>query len=310
MVSQAGQDGRGKIRGREPDERQDGQGRREGLRRMAAIQMVSGGDVDENLAAAARLIGEAAAQGAELVLLPEVFAVLEGGPMHDHGEPEGEGRIQRFLSEQASSHRLLLVGGTIPLSTRPGRQKGEADYEVGEGRVRASSLVFDAEGRQVARYDKIHLFDASVADQQSRYAESRSYEAGEELVTVETGFGRLGLTVCYDLRFPELYRALFHEGADLVTVPSAFTRVTGEAHWESLLRARAIENQCYVLAAGQGGVHNAKRETWGHSMIIDPWGVVLAEVTEPGEGIAVAELDRERLAEVRQRMPIAEHVKL
>lgn len=282
----------------------------DGPRRVAAIQMVSGSDVDANLAAAARLISEAAARGAGLVLLPEVFAVLEGGPMRQHGEPEGEGRIQRFLADQARTHRLLLVGGTIPLTTRPGRDQNSADYEVDEGRVRASSLLFDAEGRQVARYDKIHLFDASVADQQSRYAESRSYEAGEQMVSVETEFGRLGLTVCYDLRFPELYRGLFHEGVDLVTVPSAFTRVTGEAHWESLLRARAIENQCYVLAAGQGGVHSEKRETWGHSMIIDPWGVVLAEVKEPGESIAVAEIDDARLAEVRQRMPIAEHEKL
>ena len=278
--------------------------------KVAAIQMVSTGRPEENLAAAGRLIAEAAEQGAGLVLLPEVFAVLEGGPMREFGEKEGEGPIQDFLAGQAAQHGIFLVGGTIPLITRPGRREGDPDWLIGDGRVRPTCLVYDAGGRRIARYDKIHLFDVEVEDRQAAYSESRSYEPGEELVTVPTPAGLLGLSVCYDLRFPELYRALFHRGAELVTVPSAFTYVTGQAHWESLLRARAIENQCYVIAAGQGGRHNDKRETWGHSMVIDPWGRILAEVAEPGEGIAVAEIDPAQVAEVRRRMPIASQVRL
>jgi len=278
--------------------------------KVAAIQMVSTGSLDENLASAGRLIARAAEQGAALALLPEVFAVLEGGPMREFGEREGAGPIQDFLAGQAAAHRLILVGGTIPLITRPDRREGDPDWLIEDGRVRPACLVFDADGRRMARYDKIHLFDVEVEDRQASYSESRSYEPGEELVTVATPLGLLGLSVCYDLRFPELYRALFHRGAEIVTVPSAFTYVTGQAHWESLLRARAIENQCYVIAAGQGGRHNARRETWGHSMVIDPWGRVLDEVAEPGEGIALAEIDPGQVAAVRRRMPIASQVRL
>ncbi len=278
--------------------------------KVAAIQMVSSANIDENLAAAARLIGQAAEQGAAMVLLPEVFAVLEGGPMREFGEEQGRGKIQDFLSGQAMQHQVILIGGTIPLISRPGKQPGDADYLVDKERVRPASPVYDASGALVARYDKIHLFDVQVADKQASYSESRSYEGGTDLVTLKTPLGCLGLSVCYDLRFPELYRALYKQGAEIVTVPAAFTSVTGKAHWESLLRARAIENQCYIIAADQGGVHNAKRETWGHSMIIDPWGSILAEVTEPGEGIAIAELDMDYLRDIRQRMPIASQMKL
>lgn len=279
--------------------------------KVAAIQMVSKSDVEANLAAAARLIDIAVADGAELVLLPEVFAVLEGGPMRRYGEIEGDadGLLQNFLSEQARQHEIIVVGGTIPLISRPGKSEDDTDRIIEDGRVRAASLVFDATGRQIARYDKIHLFDVMVDDKQSKYSESRNYEAGSDIVNVDTAIGQLGITVCYDMRFPELYRELFKRGAELVTVPAAFTRVTGAAHWETLLRARAIENQCYIVAAGQGGRHSESRETWGHSMIIDPWGTVLAEHAE-GEGIAVAAIDLEHLRRVRTRMPIAEHIKL
>lgn len=278
--------------------------------KVAAIQMVSSSKVEENLDAAGRLIASAASQGAELVLLPEVFAVLEGGPMREYGEREGEGKIQRFLAAQAREHRIILVGGTIPLVTRPGLREGDPGWLIEDDRVRPSCLVYDAGGVCVARYDKIHLFDVEVEDRQASYSESRSYEPGDELVTVPTPLGQLGLSVCYDLRFPELYRALFHRGAEIVTVPSAFTYVTGQAHWESLLRARAIENQCYIIAAGQGGRHNDRRETWGHSMVIDPWGRVLAEVKEAGVGIALAEIDPAQITDVRRRMPIASQVRL
>ncbi|MEQ8407274.1 MAG: carbon-nitrogen hydrolase family protein [Gammaproteobacteria bacterium] len=278
--------------------------------KIAAVQMVSSANIDENLAAAGRLIEQAAEQGAGIVLLPEVFAVLEGGPMREYGEEQGRGKIQDFLSGQAMTHQVILIGGTIPLISRPGLQADDPDYLVDKERVRPASPVYDGSGALVARYDKIHLFDVQVADSQASYSESRSYEGGTDLVTLPTPMGCLGLSVCYDLRFPELYRALFKQGAEIVTVPAAFTKVTGEAHWETLLRARAIENQCYIVAANQGGKHNPKRETWGHSMIIDPWGTVLAEVTESGEGIAVAEIDLPNLRAIRERMPIIEQMKL
>ncbi len=277
--------------------------------KVAAVQMVSTADVDTNLKAAEALIGEAAFQGANLVLLPEVFAVLEGGPMRAFGEEQGSGPIQEFLAEQARRHQLVLIGGTIPLLSRPNKNPDDEDYLIEDGRVRPASLVFDSNGDLLARYDKIHLFDVKVADTQASYSESRSYEAGDEIVCIDTILGRLGLTVCYDLRFPELYRELFSRGAELVTVPAAFTRVTGEAHWESLLRARAIENQCYIIAAGQGGRHNEKRETWGHSVLVDPWGTVLKQIDQ-GEGVVVADIDLQKLRDIRERMPISSQRKL
>ena len=226
-------------------------------RKLAAVQMVSGPDVERNLATAAELIAEAAAQGADLVLLPEVFAALEGEPMRAHGERQGApgSPIQEFLSGEALRHGVVLIGGTAPLSSRPEKSESDAGYLIEDGRVRASSLVYDAAGELLARYDKIHLFDVMIEDRQAQYSESLSYEAGSEVVCVDTEAGRLGLSVCYDLRFPELYRRLFRLGAEILTVPAAFTAVTGEAHWESLLRARAIENQCYLVAAAQGGSH-------------------------------------------------------
>ncbi len=279
-------------------------------RKAAVVQMVSTGNVHANLATAGRLIGEAAEAGAALVALPENFAVLDGGPLSQFAEREGDtgALLQGFLAKQARSHGIILVAGTMPMSTRPA-SPGCAAETVTDGRVRPSSLVYSPEGLLMARYDKMHLFDVEVADKQAQYMESRSFEAGSNVVTVATPLGRLGLSICYDLRFPELYRRLLEDGAEIITVPSAFTNVTGEAHWEVLLRARAIENQCYVIAADQGGVHNASRETYGHSMIVDPWGHVVARV-EKGEGVALAEIDLDYLHELRRKMPVQAHRRL
>ncbi|MBT8147853.1 MAG: carbon-nitrogen hydrolase family protein [Gammaproteobacteria bacterium] len=279
--------------------------------RVAALQMVSSGDIHQNLESAARLIESAVAKGADLVLLPENFAVLDGGPLRQFAEIEGadDALLQDFLAGQASSHRITLVGGTIPLLSRPSAGNTSQPSLLDDGRVRPACMVYNDAGELTARYDKIHLFDVTVEDRQAEYSESKSFEPGEEVVTVASPAGQLGLSICYDLRFPELYRRLREAGAEIVTVPSAFTRTTGAAHWEVLLRARAIENQCYVIAANQGGVHNKTRETFGHSMIVDPWGEVLDCVAQ-GEGVAVADLDLEFLAKVRRDMPIASHRRL
>jgi predicted amidohydrolase len=266
---------------------------------VAVIQMVSGADLSANLETAGRLIAEAAAAGARLVVLPENFALFNSSELQAAGVREsGEKRpIRRFLMEQARTHELWLVGGSLPMPARS------------DGRVRASCFVFDNEGREVARYDKLHLFDADVGDKQSAYRESDTYEAGDELVVVDTPVGCLGLCICYDLRFPELFQALRELGAELISVPAAFTRVTGEAHWEVLLRARAIETQCYLLAAGQGGKHCERRETYGHSMIIDPWGTILGRHAE-AEGVVTGEVDLEYLQAVRRKMPLQKQRRL
>lgn len=279
--------------------------------RVAAVQMVSSGNIHQNLDAAAALIETAVRQGAELVLLPENFAVLDGGPLRQFAEVQGaeESLLQAFLSQQARSHGITLVGGTIPLLSRPPQADGSRRADLDDGRVRPASLVYDSSGQVIARYDKMHLFDVKVADRQAEYSESRSFEAGDQAVVADTSVGRLGLTVCYDLRFPELYRTLLEAGAEIFTVPSAFTRTTGEAHWEVLLRARAIENQCFVVAANQGGVHNQTRETFGHSMIVDPWGKVLERVTV-GEGVAITDINLKQLNRIRQDMPITSHRRL
>ncbi len=278
---------------------------------VAVVQLVSSALIEDNLAAAARQIAAAAAAGSKLVLLPENFAVLDGGPQTLFAEEEGndEGLLQGFLRQQALTHGITLVGGTIPLITRPLHAGETTPARLTDGRVRPASLVFGPHGERLARYDKMHLFDVMVADKQAQYSESRSFEPGDEVVCVQTPVGMLGMSICYDLRFPELYRRLLEKGAQLMTVPSAFTQVTGQAHWEVLLRARAIENQCYVLAANQGGVHNATRETFGHSMIVDPWGRVLS-VLEKGEGFVSAPIDLEELAALRARMPIQAHRRL
>ncbi len=256
--------------------------------RVAALQMVSTPEVMPNLGSADRLIAAAAAAGARLVALPENFYLIgrhEADKVRVR-EPEGEGPIQGFLAAAARRHRVWIVGGTAPISC--------AD----PGRIRSACLVFDDSGRRVARYDKMHLFRFEAGDE--RYDESRTLEAGESAVAVQSPFGRLALSVCYDVRFPELYREL--GDFDAMFVPSAFTVPTGAAHWETLLRARAIENQAYVIAPAQGGLHASGRRTYGHSMIVDPWGQVLA-VRPEGEGVLLAEIDTERVQEVRASLP-------
>lgn len=260
---------------------------------VAAIQMVSTPSVDENLEGAARLIAEAAGDGARLVLLPEYFCILGRSDTDKVAvrEPFGNGPLQRFLSGTAARHGIWLIGGTVPLAT------SSAD------RVLNSSLCFAPDGTQVARYDKIHLFAFSRGAES--YDEARTITPGAR---VETLIGpdqmRIGLSICYDLRFPELYRAM--GDVDLIVVPSAFTYTTGAAHWEVLLRARAIENQCYVLAAAQGGVHPNKRRTWGHSMLVDPWGEIKALLPE-GEGVVAGIVDQDQLASVRRNLPALAH---
>ena len=260
--------------------------------RIAALQMVSGPTVAGNLEVAGRLIAEAAARGAQLVALPEYFGILgmKDTDKVDVREPEGNGPIQAFLSAAAKQHSLWIVGGSAPL------------VSADPGKVRNTTLVYDANGRQVARYDKIHLFGFQMGDE--RYDEANTIEPGDTPVTVDTPFGRLGLSICYDLRFPELYRAM--KDVDIILVPSAFTETTGRAHWETLLRARAIENLAYVLAPAQGGRHANGRETHGDSMIIDPWGVVLDRLPS-GAGVVVADINLERMRGLRRNLPALSH---
>ena len=260
--------------------------------RLAAVQMISTPRVDENLATAGRLIAEAAAQGAQLVALPEYFPIM-GLRERDKvavREVDGQGPIQDFLGSTARRHGIWLVGGSMPL------------VAASPDKVLNSSLVFNPLGERVARYDKIHLFGFEKNGE--RYDESASIEPGTQPVSFETPFARVGLSICYDMRFPELYRRL--GVSDLLVIPAAFTETTGRAHWEILLRARAIENQCYVLAIGQGGLHENRRETHGNSMLIDPWGVVLTR-RDKGEGVVIGDLDHARIAEVRASLPALKH---
>ncbi|MEH6470886.1 MAG: carbon-nitrogen hydrolase family protein [Halopseudomonas sp.] len=266
------------------------------MNRVAVIQLVSGSDWQHNLERAGYWIAQAAAGGAKLVVLPENFAVFNTSELVERGQQEVDatGPIRQFISQLARKHQLWIVAGSLPVVSDDGR------------RVRAACFVVDDQGVEQARYDKIHLFDVDVADSQGSYRESDQIEPGSQLVLLETPVGRLGLSICYDLRFPELYQKLVEQGAQLISVPAAFTQTTGAAHWEVLLRARAIETQCYVLAANQGGVHSSRRETFGHSMVVDPWGELLG-CQEKGEGMLMAEIDLEKLNQRRQQMPIQAH---
>lgn len=263
---------------------------------VAAVQMASGPKIGANLQEAARLIDMAVDQGAKLVVLPENFAIMGQTEKDkvDVREREGTGPIQDFLSNQAKKNGVWLVGGTIPL------ESGDSN------KVRAASLLFDARGRQVARYDKIHLFDVCLAEANETYEESRTIAPGDNIVVADTPVGRMGMTVCYDLRFPEQFRKMLEQGMQFFVLPSAFTAHTGRAHWEVLVRARAIENLSYGIAAAQGGYHINGRETHGDSMIVDPWGVVLDRLPR-GSGVVVADVDLERLANVRRNFPATEH---
>ncbi len=274
--------------------------------RIAALQMVSTPDVARNLVAARGLIAQAAQQGAQLVVLPEYFCLMGRADsdkldvaeaLIGRGRQDGVdgGPIQQALAAAAREHRLWVIGGTLPLRCDDPQ------------RVRNSSLAFAPDGTLAARYDKMHLFRFEAG--RERYDEGRVLEAGATPVAVQCGALRVGLSVCYDLRFPELYRALMSPPCDLIAVPSAFTHTTGSAHWELLLRARAVENQAYVIAPAQGGMHENGRRTWGHTMIVDPWGDVLGVLPE-GEGVVIAEVDRTRLAAVRAKLPALEHRRL
>lgn len=265
---------------------------------FAIIQMCSQSVIEDNLEHAAVLLARAAEAGAALAVLPENFAALGRRDARQlaHAEARGQGPILPWLRRQARELGLWLVAGTLPLP----------DDHDPSGKPRACCLVFDANGERVARYDKLHLFDADVHDSQSSYRESNDYAPGEQVVVVDTPAGRLGLSVCYDLRFPALYTALRQAGAELISVPSAFTRVTGEAHWEVLLRARAIETQCYILAAAQGGWHSEQRQTHGHGAIIDPWGQVVGQLQREA-GFLLGQRDPEAQTLVRRQMPVMQH---
>ncbi|MGH8132578.1 MAG: carbon-nitrogen hydrolase family protein [Steroidobacteraceae bacterium] len=264
--------------------------------KVAAIQMTSGPDVTANLAQAGALLGEAAQRGARLAALPENFCFmgLEDADKRAVAEADGSGPVQEFLGEAARRLRLWIVAGTIAL-------RAGAD-----GRVAAASLVYDCDGRCVARYDKIHLFDVDIPGRAESYRESAHVAPGATPAVLDTPVGRLGLSVCYDVRFPELYRHLSARGAQLLAVPAAFTAPTGRAHWETLLRARAIENLCYVIAPAQSGFHPSGRETYGDSMIVDYWGRILQRVPR-GRGCAVAEVDLARQSGVRDSFPALRH---
>ena len=263
-----------------------------GVFKVAAIQMASGPNVAANLDEAERLIDMAVAQGAKLVALPEYFPVM-GMKETDKVavcEAENKGPIQRFLANQAKKHKVWLVGGSIPL---------EASVP---NKVRNSCLVYDDKGKVVARYDKIHLFNLDLGNE--HYHEQETIEPGKTIVTVDTPFGKLGLSICYDLRFPELFRAM--GDVDIIVLPSAFTDTTGKAHWETLVRARAIENLAYVIAPAQGGYHLSGRETHGNSMIVDPWGVILDRLPR-GSGVVIAGVNPAYQASLRKSLPALQH---
>jgi len=265
-------------------------------RKAAAIQMATGPNVSANLLAAEQLIEEAVSNNAGLVVLPENFAFM--GKTEKEAltikESEGDGPLQEFLSNLASKHGIWIVGGTIPL------EAGDAS------KIRSSSLTYNSEGEQVARYDKIHLFDVNLVEAEEKYNESDTFEPGSKPCVIDTPFGKLGVAICYDLRFPELFRNMLDQGMEIIALPSSFTAITGRAHWETLVRARAIENLSYVIAAAQGGFHISGRETYGHSMIVDPWGTVLAQVPR-NTGSITCKIDTEFLSATRRNFPCIDH---
>ena len=260
--------------------------------RVAAIQMASSPHVSSNLVEAERLIDIASLQGAKIVVLPEYFCIMGAKEIDKVNvrEREGDGQIQRFLSKMAKKHKIWLIGGSVPLvSNFPNK-------------VRNSCLVYNDKGAQVARYDKIHLFGLDLGTE--HYHEENTIESGDKVVVVDTPYGKIGLSICYDLRFPELYRAMGE--VDMIMVPSAFTETTGKAHWETLVRARAIENLCYVIAPAQGGYHLSGRETHGNSMIVDPWGVILDRLPR-GSGIVIANINPKYQQSLRNSLPALKH---
>jgi len=268
------------------------------MSKVAAIQMASAPQRDANLMEARRLIHLAKDQGAELVVLPENFPIMgiQESDKVEIREPYGDGPIQSFLSEQAAKHGIWIVGGTIPI------------WCDDPNKIIAASILYNAQGEEVARYEKIHLFDVELGNEES-YKESETIASGTEVVVADTPFGKLGLAICYDLRFPELFRQLIDKGAEIIAIPSAFTATTGKSHWEVLVRARAIENLCYIIAADQGGYHLSGRNTYGDSMIVDPWGNVLNRLSQ-GAGVVLADVDIERMHSTRRTFPCLQHRKL
>ena len=268
------------------------------LPRFAAIQMNSQDQIDANLEAAHRLLQEAAQAGSKLAVLPENFACFASGQQRRTAERFDE--IVQTVGHWAQQLDLWVVAGSIPCAYRPDGRP------ISDGRVRSACVLLDPSGQVTARYDKIHLFDVDVPDGIGQYQESATFEAGTTLVTALTPFGRLGLMVCYDLRFPEQAIALRQQGADILTAPSAFTALTGQAHWQLLLRARAIDSQCMVIGAGQGGTHG-QRQTWGHSAIVNAWGEVCAERSDQVPAVISTEFDRSQLEARRRAMPLMAH---
>lgn len=261
--------------------------------KIAAIQMCSSESIDDNLKKAEKLITEAAQNAAELVVLPEMFAIISSDVKRKAQikEKYGLGKIQNFLADQARKNKIWIVGGTIPL------------VSANENKISAACLIYDDQGKIAARYDKIHLFDVTISEQES-YQESATTEPGNKLIVVDTPVGKLGLAVCYDLRFPALFTQLLNMGAEIIAVPAAFTMKTGEAHWELLTRSRAVENFCYVVGACQGGKHSNGRQTYGHSLIIEPWGSIIQQASHENEEIIYADIDLMRLHKIRNLMPV------
>ncbi|NLS14614.1 carbon-nitrogen hydrolase family protein [Vibrio sp. SM6] len=263
------------------------------MERVAIIQMTSGPDELDNLATIERAYRQAVSRGASLVVTPENALVF--GHQDDYvrvAEPLGEGPLQRKLSQLTAAHGATLVIGSFPLRHRGG--------------ISTSTLVFDGHGECIAHYDKLHMFDVDIEDGHGRYRESDSFTPGEQIVVAQTPNATLGLSICYDLRFPGLYQSLRALGSDIILVPAAFTAVTGEAHWHVLLRARAIETQCWVVAAAQGGIHPCGRQTFGHSLVVNPWGEIVAEL-EHDRGVLLADLNLEYNAQLRRQMPTSRH---
>jgi predicted amidohydrolase len=262
------------------------------MMKIAAIQMVSVSQPDINIQTAKRLLEQAKLAGAELAVLPEYWSImgLRDTDKLAYAEEPGLGVLQDFLSKMARDLQMTIVGGTIPLKSDDSRK------------IYNACLVFDHSGSQIARYDKIHLFGFTNGEES--YQESNTIQEGNEIVSFDSNMGKVGLGICYDLRFPELFRNM--GACNLLVLPAAFTYTTGQAHWEILLRARAIENQCYVLASAQGGTHDSGRRTWGHSMLIDPWGKVL-NCLEEGEGVVITDLDLEAIQKIRSNLPALKH---
>lgn len=264
--------------------------------KIAAIQMCSSDNVRNNLRTAGRLIAEAAANGAALVALPEMFAMMghKTADQQTVSEASGHGPIQDYLKQFATEHKIWIVGGTIPVKAE------------GSHKINSACFVYNDEGEQVARYDKIHMFDVNLPNRET-YQESAVIQSGDHLAVVATPVGKIGLAVCYDVRFAALFAALAQQGAEIFVVPTAFTKTTGMAHWEVLTRARAIENLCYFVGACQGGTHVNGRQTYGHALIVEPWGAITSEVTQDGNAIVYGDIDLVRLHKLRESLPVLKH---